>query len=68
MWLLLNNSDAYLDIETTGLSPNHCMVTVIGIYISSPDISKVIQLVGKEITVDGLLEALEGVNIINTYN
>ena len=24
--------EAYLDIETTGLSPTECMVTVVGIY------------------------------------
>jgi len=27
--------EAYLDIETTGLSPQYCELTVIGIYICS---------------------------------
>jgi len=60
--------EAYLDIETTGLSPNECMVTVVGMYICNGEDAKVIQLVGREITRDSLLDALEGVNILHTYN
>lgn len=60
--------EAYLDIETTGLSPTDCTVTVVGICICNGDDTKVVQLVGKDITADSLLEALEGVNIIYTYN
>ena len=60
--------EAYLDIETTGLSPTDCMVTVVGMYICNGEDAKVIQLVGKNITINSLLEALEGVNIIHTYN
>jgi len=60
--------EAYLDIETTGLSPADCMVTVVGMYICNGDDTKVTQLVGKDITINSLLEALEGVNIIHTYN
>jgi uncharacterized protein YprB with RNaseH-like and TPR domain len=60
--------EAYLDIETTGLSANDCVVTVVGIYICSGEDAKVIQLVGDDITGDSLLEALEGVRIIHTYN
>ncbi len=60
--------EAYLDIETTGLSPNECMVTVVGIYIRNGDNKKVIQLVGKDITASSLLESLDGVSKIYTYN
>lgn len=60
--------EAYLDIETTGLSPNECMVTVVGMYLCNGEDAKVIQLVGREITRDSLLDALEGVNILHTYN
>ena len=63
-----NDVEAYLDIETTGLSPTNCIITVVGIYICNGDNTKVIQLVGKDITIDSLLEALEGVRIIHTYN
>lgn len=63
-----NAIEAYLDIETTGLSPIDCIVTVVGIYICNGENTKVIQLVGKDITADSLLEALEDVSIIHTYN
>ena len=60
--------EAYLDIETTGLSLSDCMMTVAGIYICKGADSSVVQLVGKDITADSLLEALDGVRIIHTYN
>jgi len=60
--------EAYLDIETTGLSPADCMVTLVGIYIYDGEDSKVIQLVGKDISADAIVEALAGVKIIHTYN
>ena len=60
--------EAYLDIETTGLSPSFCEITVIGIHLYNGDDTKFIQLVGEDVTVDNILEALEGVNIIYTYN
>ena len=60
--------EAYLDIETTGLSPTDCMVTVVGIYICNGDDANTTQLVGKDITVKNILEALESVSIIYTYN
>jgi uncharacterized protein YprB with RNaseH-like and TPR domain len=62
------NIEAYLDIETTGLSPTECMVTVVGMYICNGEDTRVVQLVGRDITVDSLLEALEGVRTIYTYN
>lgn len=60
--------EAYLDIETTGLSPWHNEITVIGIHVCNGDTTNFIQLVGKDITADNILEALKGVTIIHTYN
>ena len=63
-----NRIDAYLDIETTGLSPNYSQITVIGIYITNGNTDRFLQLVGDDITGDALLESLAGVNTIYTYN
>ena len=63
-----NTVEAYLDIETTGLSPTDCMITVVGIYVCNQEENKLNQLVGKEITADSVIEALQGVSIIHTYN
>ncbi len=60
--------EAYLDIETTGLSPWHSRITIIGIYLCNGDDTSVIQLVGEDITIDSLLETLDGVDTIYTYN
>ena len=60
--------DAYLDIETTGLSRFYQDITVIGIYIVDGSYSRLVQLVGEEVAKDNLLEALEGVSTIFTYN
>jgi len=60
--------DAYLDIETTGLSSLCDDITVIGIYLVNGADSRLVQLVGGEATGDNLLEALEGVDTIYTYN
>ena len=60
--------DAYLDIETTGLSPLVHEITVIGVYLASSSDSRLVQLVGEEVTRDRLLEALEGAGTIFTYN
>lgn len=60
--------DAYLDIETTGLSPGYNDITVIGIYRCEGGNGKLVQLVGEEATTDNLLRALEGVKTIYTYN
>lgn len=65
---LPSDIEAYLDIETTGLSPVDCMVTVVGIYICKGEDARVVQLVGKDVTVDSLVDALAGVNIVHTYN
>jgi uncharacterized protein YprB with RNaseH-like and TPR domain len=61
-------TEAYLDIETTGLSAFYSDITVVGIYLCNANSTRFIQMVGREITADGILEALEGVDIIYTYN
>ena len=60
--------EAYLDIETTGLSPRYCEITVVGMHLVSEHESRFIQLVGEDVTTDNLLEALQGVDVIYTYN
>ncbi len=60
--------EAYLDIETTGLSPKYSEITVAGIHLHNGIDAKFIQLLGGDITADKILEALQGVNIIYTYN
>ena len=61
-------TDAYLDIETTGLSQFYDDITVIGIYLCNGKDDKLTQLVGEQVTRDNLLNALKGVNTIYTYN
>jgi uncharacterized protein len=60
--------DAYLDIETTGLSPNYDEITVVGIYVTDGVDSRFVQLVGEDITPEKILEALKGISAIYTYN
>ena len=60
--------EAYLDIETTGLSPVYSEITVVGIHRVDRCNVKFIQLVGEDVTADSILEALEGVDVIYTYN
>ncbi|MAF85822.1 MAG: exonuclease [Dehalococcoidales bacterium] len=60
--------DAYLDIETTGLSRLYADITVIGVYLVNDSDSRLVQLVGEQVTEDNLLEAVEGVDTIFTYN
>jgi uncharacterized protein YprB with RNaseH-like and TPR domain len=60
--------EAYLDIETTGLSPDYCQVTVVGIYMTNGAEERVIQLVGEKITSDSILDSLKGVARLYTYN
>jgi len=57
-----------LDIETTGLSYQYADITVIGIYLVNDSNKKLVQLIGEEVTVDNLLEALKGVQTVYTYN
>lgn len=60
--------EAYLDIETTGLSPWYSEITVVGIHLCNGVDTSFIQLIGEDITADSILQALEGVNTIYTYN
>jgi len=60
--------NAYLDIETTGLSPLYNKLTVIGIYRENSIDGGIIQLVGNDITTSGLLRAMEDVKKFYTYN
>ena len=63
-----HHREAFLDIETTGLSPSWCEITVVGIHIFDGGDTGFVQLVGEEITAEKLLTALEGTQIIYTYN
>ena len=60
--------DAYLDIETTGLSREANEITVIGIYLVNACDERLIQLVGDDINDVNLVDALAGVETIYTYN
>jgi hypothetical protein len=60
--------EAYLDIETTGLSSVYCDITVIGMYLTNENDSRIAQLVGEEVTKDNLVSALKDVKTIYTYN
>ncbi len=61
-------TEAYLDIETTGLTPFDCEITVIGIHICRGDDTEFVQLVGRDVTADGILQALRDVDVIYSYN
>jgi uncharacterized protein YprB with RNaseH-like and TPR domain len=61
-------TDAYLDIEPTGLSPVYSYITVIGMRLVEDGESRFVQLVGDDVTVPNLLAALDGVQTIYTYN
>jgi len=65
---MIRQFDAYLDIETTGLSCLDANITVVGIYLANRADSKLIQLVGREVTRDNLLEVIKDVDTIYTYN
>ncbi len=60
--------EAYLDIETTGLSPSNCEITVVGVYLCQGDNGRCVQLVGREVTARGILDAVKDVEMIYTYN
>lgn len=60
--------EAYLDIETTGLSPENSRITVIGIHLVEDGAERFVQLVGDDINAESLLTTLEGVETIHTYN
>ena len=60
--------DAYLDIETTGLSPWRDSITVFGIYREVPTGFELIPLVGNRIDTNTVMRSLEGVRRLYTYN
>ena len=60
--------EAYIDIETTGLSPDLSYITVIGIHICDGMETRNVQLVGRDVTKFDIIDALEGVDVIYTYN
>jgi uncharacterized protein YprB with RNaseH-like and TPR domain len=66
--LMQSEVEAYLDIETTGLYPDYSQITVVGIYLSGGTEGRLIQLVGDKINGDSILESLEGVSNLYTYN
>ena len=68
LWELKPSVEAYLDIETTGLSRIYHEITVVGINLSPGGETEFRQLVGTEINADSILEALAGVQVIYTYN
>jgi len=65
---LQNIIEAYLDIETTGLSPQQSEITVVGIYITGGDQNKFVQFVGQDIKGDSILASMQGVKRLYTYN
>ena len=60
--------NAFLDIETTGLSQDYDQITVIGIATGEGAIPRLTQLVGEEITARNIIEALQGTQTLYTYN
>lgn len=61
-------SEAYLDIETTGLNSGCDKITVVGTHLDDGIDTRFIQLVGQDITASNILEALQGATVIYTYN
>jgi len=65
---MAGHCDAYLDIETTGLSCQYAEITVVGIYLVNGADCRLLQLVGRDVNIDNLLRAVDGVSTIYTYN
>jgi uncharacterized protein YprB with RNaseH-like and TPR domain len=59
---------AYLDIETTGLSRHYADITVIGIALEKSRKCHLVQLIEEDLYEKKLLDSLEGVDEIYTYN
>ncbi len=59
---------AYLDIETTSLSPSDGDLTVIGLFLDCGNDQEFIQLVGEEISTTKLRDIFEKVKVLYTYN
>ncbi len=60
--------DAYLDIETTGLSPHYDRITVIGIGFPRGKDLQVVQLYDSTLTKKRLVDMLQGISKLYTYN
>ena len=60
--------EAYLDIETTGFHPVQNEITVVGIYLTNGHWDRLIQLVGRNITREAIIESMQGVSSLYTYN
>jgi uncharacterized protein len=63
-----SGAEAYLDIETTGLTPAGCEITVIGIHLCRGQATDFIHLVGKDVSAASILGVLDGIDILYTYN
>ncbi len=59
---------AYLDIETTGLSPSSGEITVVGLYREGFSGNGLIQLIGEEISSSRLSEITRDIKRLYTYN
>ncbi len=66
--LLPHYSEAFLDIETTGLSADHHEITVVGINLTNALDSRFVQMVGADVTAGNIMETLSGISTIYTYN
>lgn len=60
--------DAYLDIETTGLSYLYANITVVGAFLVDGSETSLVQLVDEEVRSNNIIEVLNGVSTIYTYN
>ena len=60
--------EAYIDIETTGLTYDASEITVVGIFLCRGEETEFVQFVGRDISAEAILETLKGVDIIYTYN
>jgi uncharacterized protein YprB with RNaseH-like and TPR domain len=65
---MIRSANAYLDIETTGLSAFFDYITVVGILRCDGRNNELVQLVGEEVTRGNLITALRDVRTIYTYN
>ncbi|MBI2853055.1 MAG: ribonuclease H-like domain-containing protein [Chloroflexi bacterium] len=60
--------DAYLDIETTGLSWFNSEITVVGLYLVTGKRGRLVQMVGDNVNRNSLLSLVNGADAIYTYN
>lgn len=63
-----DNYSGYLDIETTSLSPYNGELTVVGLCLEEGQKRTIIQLVEDQICLSNLMEIVEKVNVLYTYN